>query len=100
MAAPSRLRLIREWRSVVKKLVEAVGEACPDAEVYLFGGAAEGRLTALSDIDVAVVSRRCSPARIWEELEEKGVPNYYPLDIVVLSSGELEKLRGTKIRLA
>jgi len=104
----SRLQLIRMWRRVVELVAEVVGELYPDAEVYLFGGAAEGRLTVLSDIDVAVVfgeslgfeERAEAVSRIWERLEERGVPPYYPLHLVILSRAELEKLRGSKVRVS
>jgi len=39
-------------------------------------------------------------AKIWEILEAKGIPQYYPLDIYILSKKEFEYLRGTKIKLA
>ncbi len=103
----SRLALLRQWRRVVAALVDAVGERYPEAEVYLVGGAAEGRLTVLSDIDVAIVfperlrggERAEVIAGLWEELERRGVPSYYPLHIIVLSRGELERLKGAKKRL-
>ena len=98
----SRLRLIRDWREVVEKAVGAILRVCPASQVYLFGGAAEDRLTVCSDVDLAVVPGRegCSLAAIWEELERADVPSYYPLEIVVLGLGELERLRGAKRRLA
>ena len=104
----SRLRMLREWRVMVSRAVEAIRKVYPDAKVYLVGGAAEDRLTVASDIDVAVVfNRELSReervevlARIWEELEESGVPPYYPLHVIVLGRGEVERLRGAKKRLA
>ena len=102
----SRLRMIKEWRSVIDKAVRAVKRLYPGSEVYLFGGAAEGRLTVLSDIDLAVVFRGpgAEPeevlARIWEEMEREGVPPYYPLEVHVLSRKELRRLKGVKVRLA
>jgi len=74
----TRLQLISEWRRAVHNLAGIVKSLVPGSEVYLFGGAAEGRLTALSDIDVLVVVNKeeVSPeervmllARIWERLE-------------------------------
>jgi len=105
--ANTRLQLLRRWRDVAAKVAETVGSLYPQAEVYLIGGAAEGRLTALSDIDVAVVfNRELSGderadilAELWEELEERGVPPSYPLHILVLSRNELERLYGRKERL-
>ncbi len=59
MAEPteSKLLALRKWREVVEKVSGLIKEMYPEVEVYLIGGAAEGRLTVLSDIDVAVVIR-------------------------------------------
>ncbi|MGC9149436.1 MAG: nucleotidyltransferase domain-containing protein [Sulfolobales archaeon] len=101
-----RLRLISRWKEIVAKAAEAIKKVYPDAEVYLFGGAAEGRLTVASDIDIAVVfedppeNRGDVLAKIWEVLEEEGVPPYYPLEVHILSREEFEKLKGSKVRLA
>jgi len=50
-----RLRARLRWRCYVALLAEAAGS--PGEVFYVFGSAAEGRLTADSDIDVAVVAR-------------------------------------------
>lgn len=101
-----RLKLLSKWRSVVARAARAIKRACPDAEIYLFGGAAEDRLTILSDIDLAVVLESLSRdradllAEIWRLLEEEGIPLHYPLEIHVLDKREFERLKGLKIRLA
>ena len=97
----NRLKLLQNWRRVVDSVVEVVKRLYHDAEVYLFGGAAEGRLTILSDVDVLVVFREKLTtekrvevlARLWEELERSGVPPYYPLDIHVVGRDELDAYR-------
>ena len=100
-----RLKLIKKWRSVAFRAAAAIKRVYPHAEVYLFGGAAEGRLTVLSDIDLAVVfdvepqGRGEVLARIWEELEREGIPQYYPLEIHVFSRSEFARLRGAKERI-
>jgi len=104
----TKLQLLRRWRNVVEIVARVVGELYPEAEVYLFGGAAEDRLTVLSDIDIAIVFKKPLDlekqaeiaSRIWDKLEEYGVPPYYPLHLVVLSESEFEKLRGAKIRIS
>lgn len=100
----TRLQQLRLWRKVVLDVARIVGELYPEAEVYLVGGAAEGRLTVLSDIDIAVVfsyelgveERTRILARLWEELESYGIPPYYPLHIMVLSKSEFQRLLGRK----
>jgi len=49
------LRALVRWKMYLGVIVEAVARAAPGARAYLTGGAAEGRLTALSDVDVVVV---------------------------------------------
>ena len=102
-----RLLLLREWRRVAARVVEAVRRLYPEAEVYLIGGVAEGRITVDSDLDIAVVFKtRLSRdervdvlARVLESIEDV-VPMYYPLEIHVLEAGELERLKGGKVRLS
>ncbi len=106
----TRLQLLSEWRQAVNKLVELLRRLYPGAQVYLFGGAAENRLTVLSDIDVLVVFPEESVAsekrvqvlaEIWGELERRGLA-HYPFDIHVVGYGELERYRRRSrlIRLA
>jgi len=104
----TKLQLLRRWRSVAEIVARVARELYPEAEVYLFGGAAEDRLTVLSDIDIAIVFRKPLDleeraeiaSTIWEKLEEHRIPPYYPLHLVVLSRSEFEKLRGAKIRIS
>ncbi len=51
----SKLKILSEWRKVVKIAKEIINELYPDAEIYLIGGAAENGLTIYSDIDLLVV---------------------------------------------
>jgi len=103
----TRLQLLRTWREVVFRVVRIAEELYPEAEVYLVGGAAEDRLTVLSDIDIAIVfegelkseERAEILAKLWEELERQGVPSYYPIHLIVLGRGELNRLRGRKEKL-
>lgn len=100
----SRLQMLKRWREVVREVAKVVEELYPDAELYLIGGAAEGRLTVNSDIDVVLVFRELESSRsevlakIWEALEGK-VPIYYPLEIHILCYSELSKIKGKKIKL-
>lgn len=101
-----RLKLLSNWRTIATITANVIKELYSGADIYVFGGAAENRLTLLSDIDIAVVleelpkDRAEMLAKIWEILEAKGIPQYYPLDIYILSKKEFEYLRGTKIKLA
>ena len=92
-----RLRYLREWRRYVEALARSVEELLPGAEVYVFGGAAEGRLTVLSDVDVLVVVdepltdqlRRKMKADIIWNAGKYGFPWDYPVDLHIVSREEL-----------
>jgi len=49
------LRILLNWRKYVRIIYRAIKSVIPDAEVYVIGGAAENRLTTMSDIDILVV---------------------------------------------
>ncbi len=94
-----RLRMLLKWRHYVKILCEAVRKILPDAEVYVFGSAIQSELTAVSDIDVLIVSRKvpktfgeCSKIRskIRKEAEKLGIPWDYPLEIHLATPEEAE----------
>lgn len=95
----SPLRVLRGWRRYVKVVTEAVKAAIPGTEVYVVGGAAEGRLTVESDIDILVVLphkpsfAECVElrARILEEAEKLGLPPYAPIELHMIGKEELEE---------
>ncbi|KSW12635.1 hypothetical protein CF15_01045 [Pyrodictium occultum] len=95
------MRLLAGWRSYIEAVRRAVEKTVPGARLYLAGGAAEGRLTVASDIDVLVVlPRRPSyteavelRARILEEAERQGLPLYAPVELHIIGSEDLEGYR-------
>ncbi len=95
-----RLRALLSWRRNLGKLYKAVKAVLPDAKVYIFGGAAEDRLTALSDIDVLVVTDKASKdafetakiiVKIKEELEKLGVEQSYLYDIHMVNKEDVNR---------
>lgn len=83
---------MREWRRYVEAAARAVEEILPGAEVYVIGGAAEGRLTVLSDVDVLIAtSRRLSDQErrrlkadiIWAA-GKYGLQWDYPVDLHII----------------
>ncbi len=104
-----RLRRLLEWRRYVPLLARAAVDLLgPDTRVYVAGGAAEGRLTALSDIDVVIVSPSVPldprlRLRLTVELRERavayGIPWDYPFDIHVYRPEEFVEVRKRYGRL-
>ena len=107
MAEPteSKLLALRKWREVVEKVSDLIKEMYPEVEIYLIGGAAEGRLTILSDIDMVIVIRNKQIdraemlANIWEAME-KILPMWYPIEIHILTRDEFRRLHGKKVKLS
>ena len=101
---------IQQWKKYVRYVVEAVCEILPNGVLYLAGGAARGRLTALSDIDVVVVvphplkpnERLELKLKIIDKAFEKGLPIDYPLDLHVVDEHGFERYKraGKLVELA
>ena len=103
------LKAVSGWRRYAEIVAEAVAKAFPDAEVYLVGGAAEGRVTVLSDVDVVVVvpgeltldQAVEVRARVLEKAEKLGLPPYAPVEIHVVDRKGLARYerRGRLVKL-
>lgn len=100
-----RIRYLRDWRRYVNALAKSVEELLPNARVYVAGGAAEDRLTVLSDVDVLVVvdkplaepqQRRLKADIIWNA-EKHGLPWDYPVEIHIITGDQLKKHAGRLI---
>lgn len=92
-----RARMLRSWREWIGRVVGAVKELLPDAEVYVIGSVAEGSAVGSSDLDLLVVSR-AAPSRPREVaelkalIEEKaGLPLYHPLELHLVRPEEAER---------
>ncbi len=100
--AIERYRLLKKWRDiagiVAEACIEVLGDEC--LEVYVVGGAAEGRLTVLSDIDVIVVKAGevgdyiGTVVAIKAKALELGLPEEAPLDLKILTPGEFKELKS------
>jgi predicted nucleotidyltransferase len=93
------LRAIAGWRSYLCTVWEAARLAAPGAGVYLAGGAAEDRLTVLSDVDIVVLlthepsapEAAALRAAVLEAAEALGLPPYAPVEIHVTGPGGLRR---------
>lgn len=93
------LGVLRRWKTYVRLVYRTVKEITPEAEVYVTGGAAENRLTIRSDIDILIaLSNKPSlseavelHSRIIEKAEEFGLPPYAPVELHIISKGEIRK---------
>ena len=94
------LEYLRMWREAVKALAKAVRDLDPSAEVYVIGGAAEDRLTVLSDVDVVVVPGGVLDDASLNELRRAvyvravdfyNLPWDYPVEIHILTKREFDE---------
>ncbi len=106
-----RAEIVRNWREWIPRLVEAAREVLGEGvEVYVFGAAAEGRLTAASDVDILVVVGEPPEdffdlERLKEVLETRaGLPRRHPFEVHVVgregAEFYLRNLGVTAVRLA
>lgn len=57
-ASWERAKILRDWRRYITRLASAIKEVLgDDVRIYIFGSAAKERLTAVSDIDVLIISK-------------------------------------------
>jgi len=84
----------------VKAVARAVQDLDPLAEVYIVGGAAEDRLTVLSDVDVLVVISRTLDSKSLNEFRRAiyaravdiyNLPWDYPLEIHITTKEEFDE---------
>jgi len=46
---------LKNYRDIARKVKKIVRERCGDARILVFGSVVEGKVTALSDIDILVI---------------------------------------------
>ena len=98
--ALERYSLLKKWRD----FATAIAKACTDLldknclGVYVVGGAAEDRLTVLSDIDIVITVDRPSFKNIdtilaiKRKAEQLGLPPEAPIDLKVMTQKEFQEL--------
>ncbi len=95
-----RLRMLMAWRRHADLIASAVRRVLSGAEVYVVGGATEERLTAVSDIDILVVTET-APRTAMERAEiiagnggmkRLGVQNSYLYEIHLVGQAEAQEI--------
>ncbi len=98
--------MVRRWREWIPRLARAAAEVLGEgAQVYVFGSAAEGGLTAASDVDVLMVADAIPDdfsdlERLKERIErEAGLPRGHPFELhLVDREGARFYLEGLRVR--
>ena len=90
--AKHHLEHLRRWKEAVRAIAKAVRDLGVKAELYVIGGAAESRLTILSDIDVLLcLEEGLGPEDRWAlrrkvlglAMDKYGLPIDYPVELHV-----------------
>jgi hypothetical protein len=85
-----KLKQLKNYRDIAKKVKEMVQERLGKADVYVFGSLIESEPTASSDIDILVVADNIShdeiyklKAKVYESIEA-------PIELHIVSTREFE----------
>lgn len=72
------------WENLLHKILERIVDLEPRARVYIFGSFVEGRFTAESDLDLAVIVPDTWSTKIFlQKIYEAGRLSTWPLDLLV-----------------
>jgi len=90
-----RAKILRDWRRYVDEIARSAKEILgDDARVYVFGSAVRGELTAISDIDILIVSKRI-PRSFMERVKLKlkimdssSLPDHSPFELHLVNERE------------
>jgi len=106
-----RAKILRDWRRYVDRIARSVKKILgDDARVYVFGSAVRGELTAISDIDILVVSKRV-PRSFMERVKLKlkimdssSLPDHGPFELHLVDEREAKlyfyHIKGDYVRVA
>jgi len=92
------MRKLREnWEKILEDVTQSAKEVLGEAHVVAFGGVAEGKATASSDIDILIVAEHL-PSDAWKRakvkstIEEKaGLPPIHPVQIHLITWREAKE---------
>lgn len=103
------LNHLRNWRKAVGAVVKAVDSLKIDAEIYVIGGAAENKLTILSDIDLLLCLKskvddigELRERILFRAMDDYGLPWDYPIELHIRTPNEcreiLKKSKAIKLK--
>jgi len=101
--AKYHVKHLKKWREYAEKIAKAAKDIVPEAKVYVIGGAAEKRLTVLSDIDILiVVPKKSMRKNLRVDILEKAINTYQlpwdaPVEIHIVEEKGNSMYKGKKI---
>ena len=104
-----KLKELLKWKKHLPKIQKAIKNTLGNkTQTYIFGSAPQNKLTIDSDIDIAIVLDKIPQEatqraqilnKIWKQLENQGIPWWYPLEIHLITKKELQRLKKAKTNL-
>ncbi len=92
-----RSKILKNWKENVEKVASGAHSLLKNCEVYAFGSAITGRLTAASDIDVLIIAEDL-PKKIMKRAKLKvrierlaKLPACHPIQIHLIEKDELKR---------
>ncbi len=82
--------MLRNYRTVARRIKEIVRRMDPEAEVYVFGSVVRGKYTSASDIDIMIVTERASDIK-YDIMVEIYRRVDAPVEIHVVTRDQLER---------
>jgi predicted nucleotidyltransferase len=77
------------WKILFKEIIDRVVKVEPSATIFIFGSFVANRLTAESDIDIAVIIPDSeSPKAVLKRIYEGGRLAEWPVDLLVFRNGD------------
>ncbi len=85
------LRHLKNYREIARRVKKIVTEKCGDARVLVFGSVVEGKVTALSDIDILVICNLDDDERVRLKSEIYRSLGYdLPIELHIASEKEFQ----------
>ncbi|RLE85151.1 MAG: hypothetical protein DRJ41_01805 [Thermoprotei archaeon] len=99
--AKHHLMYLKRWKEAARAILRAAKDLGLRAEIYVIGGAAEGRLTVLSDVDVLLCVkdpslendlRKLRVEVLAKAMDSYGLPWDYPVELHVYAEEECKDI--------
>lgn len=95
------INYLRMWRKAAKSIADSIRDLEINAKAYVIGGAAENRLTVLSDIDILVcLEKHMRPEELYElrkkiltrAIDHHSLPWDYPVELHIHNMTECREI--------
>jgi len=90
-----RVKILKDWRKYANEIASSTKKILGDnARIYVFGSAVKEKLTAISDVDILIVSEKV-PRSFMKKVKLKlriidlsGLPDHNPFELHIVNEEE------------